>query len=650
MSGICGFYDLDARPVCKAALSRMLDQLAHRGPDGTGLWHQRSVGLGHQMLHNTPESLSETLPKVHRSDRWTITADARIDNRAALIAQLGIRRPANALPDSELILEAYIRWGDRCCEYLLGDFAFAIWDEQEQSLFLARDHLGIKPLYYYCDRHLFAFATEIKSLFQLPEIPQQINQTKIADYLASLFEDTEITFYNNILRLPAAHQLRVNSQSIKKQQYWQLDVNKEIYFSSDEDYAEALEERFKTAVECRLRSPYPIGSTLSGGLDSSSITCMARDLLVAQDKPALKTFSAIFETVTECDESPYIQAVIDQGSIDPHFVQGDRISPLTDLSQMFWHQDEAFYAPNLFIHWAIYKKAKSQNVRTVLDGFDGDTTISHGLPYITELAQKGQWRSLLREINGFSKNFNRPLVPLLWKYLWQPGISPRLPKPIQRLVNRLHRQLATPNSVSLSLQPDFAKSVDITTRIQAVRSRIAQTQKSARHAHAQRLSWGVLPFTLEVADKAAAAHGIEPRFPFFDRRLVEFCLAIPPEQKIHRGWTRLVMRRAMNHSLPSKVQWRPDKSDLSPNFRYGLSQLDRHHLDYVMEDTSLIEPYVDVALLRQTYRRLIDGEKLPDRDVLSIWKPVSLALWLKQAKLSLSVCSSDCRSDYDLST
>lgn len=658
MSGICGLYYLDTRPVERETLSRMLDVLAHRGPDGAGLWYQRSVGLGHRMLRNTPESLQETLPKVHRSDLWTITADARIDNRGELIAQLALSdRPASNIPDSELILEAYIRWGDRCCDYLAGDFAFAIWDEREQRLFLARDRFGVKPLYYYCNSHLFAFATEIKALLQIPEVPRDLNPEKIADYLASLFEDTEITFYQNILRFPAAHQTQVTQSAIKKQPYWQLDVSKEISLRSDEEYAAALKEQFETAVQCRLRSAYPIGSTLSGGLDSSSIACMARDLLSSQNKPSLKTFSAIFEQVTECDESEYIQAVIDQGDIDPHFVKGDggaspeenRISPLTDLEQMFWHQDEAFYAPNLFIHWAIYKKANSQNVRTVLDGFDGDTTISHGLPYITELAQQGHWRSLLKEIKGFSSNFNRPLAPLLWKYLWRPGLAPRSPKLIQRAANRLHRSLAPRPPISLSLNPDFAQSVNIHSRIQQLRSRLTQTHKSARHAHAQRLSWGVLPFTLEVADKAAAAHSIEPRFPFFDHRLVEFCLAIPPSQKIRYGWTRWVMRRAMKDVLPPKVQWRPGKSDLSPNLRHGLSQLDRNRIDYVMEDTAIIDPYVDMALLRRIYQRLIDGEPLSDRDVMSVWKPVTLALWLQQADIHSPLRSTNHRSDREIS-
>ena len=636
MSGICGLYYLDSKPVHETKLAGMLDQLAHRGPDGARLWHQQSVGLGHRMLHNTPESLHERLPYRHASGRWVITADARIDNRAALISLLGLgNRAPETLPDSELILEAYIKWGDRCPEQLTGDFAFAIWDQVERRLFLARDRFGVKPLYYYCDRHLFAFATELKALLHLPEIPQQLNPVRIADYLASLFEDTTITFYQNILRLSPAHQLQVTPRGIEKRAYWQLDVSKEIYFKSDEEYAEALKEQFETAVRCRLRSAYPVGSTLSGGLDSSSIACMARDLLVSEKKPPLKTFSAVFDRVKQCDESVYIQSVIEQGEIEPYFVKGDRISPLTDLSKMFWHQDEAFYAPNLFIHWGLYQKAKSQNVRTMLDGFDGDTTISHGLPYITELAQRGHWLSVIKEVHGFSKNFNRPLGALLWKYLWQQGLSSRTPKLMRGAINRAHRTVSPAKPYSLSLQPDFAKTVDIDSRLKASQQRIANARRSARASHAQRLSWGVLPFTLEVADRAAAAHHIEPRFPFFDHRLAEFCLAIPPRQKIRNGWTRLVMRLAMNNILPTKVQWRAGKSDLSPNFHYGLRQFDRDTLARVMqEDTDLIEPYIDVALLHQTYQRFMADKPMSDSDVISIWKPVTLALWLKQANFA----------------
>lgn len=635
MSGICGVFYLNTQPVNKALLAGMLDQLAHRGPDGSGLWKQDEVGFGHQLLWTTPESLHEQLPMVHPQGPWVITADARIDNRTELIQSLQLQDCTDhPITDSYLILAAYEKWGEACLDHLIGDFVFAIWDKKDKSLFLARDHLGVKPLYYYQNKNIFAFATEIKALLHLPEIPRKLNPVKVGDYLASLFDDTEITFYDGIVRLPPAHQIKVDRQGVKLARYWELDSSQELYFNSDQAYAEALKEHFETAVQCRLRSNFPIGSMLSGGMDSSSIVCMARNLLVQNNRSALKTFSAVFDQVTQCDERVFINSVVEQGNIEPHYVNADRISPLADVEKMLWHQDEAFCAPNLFMHCGLYQSAQSQNVRVVLDGFDGDTTISHGLPYITELAQQGHWIALLQEIMGFSKNFDRPIGPLLWKYLWKPGVQPRTPVPLHRLVNRLHHELFPPKPFTLSLQADFAKRIGIKERIQSMRNPISASEQTARKAHCQKLSWGAFPYALEVADKAAAAYGIEPRFPFFDKRLIEFCLAIPPSQKIHHGWTRWVMRRAMNNILPAQVQWRSGKSDLSPNFHHGLRTIGRDCLNRILrDDTDLIEPYVDVALLHQTYQRFMADKTMHDSDVLSIWKPLTLALWLRQTGL-----------------
>src|SRR6267142_6895205 len=278
MSAILGIYYLDSRPVDRMDLDRMIETLAHRGSDGSGVWNDKSVGLGHRMLWTTPESLHERLPLA--KDGLTITADARIDNRDELINLLRLPpRPSESISDSELILAAYELWGEHCPEKLLGDFAFAIWDSRKQLLFCARDHFGVKPFYYYSSDKVFTFATEIKALLRLPEVPRQLNETKIAAHLTSIDIDKEITLYRDILRLPPAHSIKVNREGIRVQSYWSLDPSRSQVMRSDEEYAEAFRELFTEAVRCRLRSAFPLGFMLSGGLDSSSVTCVARNLL-----------------------------------------------------------------------------------------------------------------------------------------------------------------------------------------------------------------------------------------------------------------------------------------------------------------------------------------------------------------------------------
>lgn len=277
MSAIAGIYYLDGQPVDPADLGRMLETLAHRGSDRVGVWSEGHIGFGHRMLWTTPESLQEQLPLVNQTGDLAIAADARIDNRDELIAALGLMdRPSDKITDSQLILAAYEKWGDRCPEKLLGDFAFAIWDGRSQRLFCARAPMGVKPFYYYRSSRLFVFASEIKALLCLVEVPRLLNELKVAYHLALLFEDQAITFYQNIWRLLAAHSITIGCEETQIRRYWSSDPTREVRLHSDQEYAEAFREIFTEAVRCRLRSAFPVGSTLSGGLDSSSIASTLR--------------------------------------------------------------------------------------------------------------------------------------------------------------------------------------------------------------------------------------------------------------------------------------------------------------------------------------------------------------------------------------
>src|SRR5918998_450263 len=184
MSGIVGIFYLDGRPLDPGLLRRMSESIAHRGPDGAGAWgEERGIGLGHQLFHTTPESLGEMQPLTDRGGNVVLTADARIDNRDELFATLDLDdRPRGEVGDGELILAAYKKWGERCPERLLGDFAFAIWDRRKQKFFCARDHMGLKPFYYYRSGNIFVFASEIKALLRIPEVPQRLNEVAVADH------------------------------------------------------------------------------------------------------------------------------------------------------------------------------------------------------------------------------------------------------------------------------------------------------------------------------------------------------------------------------------------------------------------------------------------------------------------------------------
>jgi asparagine synthase (glutamine-hydrolysing) len=648
MSAIVGIYYLDGRPVDRSDLKRMVEKLAHRGPDGEDIWHKGSVGFGHRMLWTTPESLKEKLPMVHKTKKFVITADARIDNRDELIVMLDLKdQPTGEITDSELILASYEKWDEACPEKLIGDFAFAIWDEHRRKLFCVRDHFGIKPFYYYASDRVFVFASEIKALLCLPEVPCQINDVRVAEYLGLLFNDTSITFYDGIFRLPPANSVTIHLNKIQTRCYWSLNPSNEIKLHSDEEYAEKFREIFTNAVRYRLRSKFPMGSMLSGGLDSSSIACVARDILAKNGGYRLSTFSAIYDKVTECDERPFINAVLYQNSFEPYYLQGDQRGPLSDLNIILWYQDEPFYAPHLFVTWDLYNFVYKRGIRITLDGFDGDTTISSsGLGYLHELASARHWLTLVATLKGVAKNWEVSFYRYLWTFTRHYGLNPIISRfPFLKSIRMLYKSLLGQKSRTQSgltnremwmaiINSNLIRQTDLEDRYQRWQQVKPSAARSEREEHYRDITSGFKSYALEVLDKTAAAFTIEARYPFWDKNLVEFCLALPPEQKLYRGWNRYLMRYAMTDILPMKVQWRRNKTDFSPNYLHGLLTYDRTLLDKVITNgMEILREYVNIPNLRKVYHRFISRryrDKLQEiEDGFTIWKVVSLAIWLQ---------------------
>jgi asparagine synthase (glutamine-hydrolysing) len=591
MSGIAGIFHLDSQPCDRFDIHCMVESLAHRGPDGAGVWCEGAISLGHRMLWTTPESLLEKLPLT--KGNLAITADARIDNRQELIPTLGLERyPAEKITDSDLILAAYKKWGEQCPEKLLGDFAFGIWDGQTQTVFCARDYFGVKPFYYYHQPgRIFAFASEIKALLCLPKVPRKLDEVRIADYLLEHFEDKTSTFYQDIYRLPPAHHLILADREASLKSYWAMNPNDELNLSSDADYAERYLETFTAAVKCRLRSAFPIGSMLSGGLDSSSIACTARTLL----KKPLKSFSVIFDDVPECDERPFINAVLADGGIEPHFVHGDRVSLLADLKQVLKFQDEPFDAPNAFLNRSVWQSARQQGVRVLLDGLMGDNVVSPGFGYLSELAHNGRLIALCQELRITARRYRLSPLPALGFYLWNDSLKPRMSQSLLQRWRQWRKQTDPSFSLDPIINPEFARQIGLNAHIQARQASHSDEWQTARQRHCQELMSPFVQTALEFMSKASAEFAIEVRLPFMDRRLVELSLAMPMQQKFQAGWSRLIVRRAMAGILPEKIRWRDGKGHLGANFKRTLLA-EQVYLNTVRQSVPLGK-YVDMEVL-----------------------------------------------------
>jgi asparagine synthase (glutamine-hydrolysing) len=498
--------------------------------------------------------------------------------------------------------------------------------------------MGVKPLCYYHSDKLFAFASEIKAILVCSEVPRLLNEAKVADHIRWNFDDAQSTFYRGVVKLPAAHSLTLTARSIQLRRYWSLDCGQELRLKSDQEYGEAFREIFVEAVRCRTRRAFSIGSTLSGGLDSSSIACTANGLLEEDQRP-LRTFSAIFPGLPEAelrriDERAFVEAVLKRGQFDQTYVCADRASPLLDWRQMFGHLDEACWAPNLYLHWELYKAASVKGVRVLLDGLDGDTTVSHGLGYLTDLVRTGRWVRFFKESAALSRRNSRSYP--LGTAMWQLGIRPLVPELAVRSWRALRSRSASKGAAPDLINQSFAKRTQ-TSNGAATRFNESTAFETARQGHWHALSSPLISSVMELADAASSAFAIEARYPFFDQRLIEFCVAIPAEQKLRDGWTRAVMRRAMDGILPTEVQWRVDKANLGFNFKRRLFEGDRGIIQAVVESglTSL-EEYVDLRAVRDAYRRWSEQPSRDQRDALTLYRVATLALWLETSGLRKS--------------
>ena len=675
MSGILGLFHPEDCPVYGAQLAAMAQTMAHRGPDGHNQWVKDSVGFGHQMLWTTPESLQETLPYWEDATQLAITADIRLDNRDELLHQLNLRsKPSALIPDSQILLAAYRRWGAACPEHLLGDFAFAIWDQHRRTLFCARDHFGVKPFHFYAQSGTFAFASEIKALLALEGVSAEINEIRVADYLTATLNDPRITIYQNIWRLPAAHTLTVQAGvAPQERQYWQLDPHREVFHQSDEDYAQEYRHHFLEAVHCRMRSAYPVGAHLSGGLDSSSVACTASYLSHQENLEPIHTFSHTCPDVPESDESEFIEAVLSQGQFIHHNIRGDILGALTEWQTLFSVIDEALIG-NSYFNWIVNRSAQQNGVRVVMSGFDGDTVVGHGLNYLTEAAQSFQWQTIIREVTAFVERYGRaeatverlvqthtlprlktlarsrrwirfaqaveqlsPAVKVSRKRLWYECGFLEMDGVRQLRHWRSHRSQRSNASDKMPfpfLNPEFRAGLDsshgYTQRQQRVEPPLPPPQ-SERESQWRTLSSGLMTVPLEVVDPMSAFHGVETRHPFLDKRLVEYCLAIPASQKLSQGWTRMVMRRGMAGILPPEIQWRGGKGNSTAVFFHGLNTYDKPLLEEVVgQDFERIRRYLNVEHARKQYTAVMGPRT---GDLTTLWLAITVALWFRKNKI-----------------
>lgn len=633
MSGIAAILNRTGRhPANTSAMHSMLHAMRHRGRDGRAQWIGDGITLGYACLHTVPFETEK--PCI--SGDMAIVADIRLDNREDLLEALVL--PDRTISDSSLVLAAYRRWGEECPNHLLGDFAFALWDGGRRRLFCARDHFGVKPLYYHLGDDCLFLASELKAILAPAGIEPRLNERHMASILAGFIDETHATHYVGVSRLPPAHALVVTATGSRQWPYWQLEPATPV---PRPDNAERFLALFDEAVTARMRGTNA-GAMLSGGLDSSSIAVVAGRHERQAEGAKLATFSLAFDPQSGMDERPFIEAILAKGDFTANFIPVNDHAPFSDFEAVLREQEGIFLATGLSINRQLYTVAAAKGLRVILDGFGGDEVVSHGYGLLRELAQSGRWIALRRELRAFADTYGDNRDRLLFTFFISYGQGRHL-RPLVRAVDRARSRVARSGKAAPQtpgwrrfINKDFASRTDLFERIASHARLSRETASSEAAYHRWLISSPGVAHGFEVLDKAAASAGIEPRYPFWDKRLVEFCVALPASEKLQQGWSRSILRRAMDGILPPVVQWRRDKVDFKANLVTGLLRHHRPLLESVLvRDVDGIGEYVNLRELAAVCDRMAASPDTARGDeVQFIWRAVSLALWLRDRRRS----------------
>ena len=635
MCGIAGIVALEGfDPEMLVAMTHLVK---HRGPDGFGfaydvpgsqkpleVIHNENrlpgcarpvVGLGNRRLAILDLSPRGDMPMTTADNDLCVTYNGEIYNYRELrtvLESLGHRFQSGS--DTEVLLNAYAQWGEECVQRFNGMWSFALWDRKRQSLFCSRDRFGVKPFYYAFDGRTFYFGSEIKQLIYGANLPRVANERVVYHFLEQfLFDYSEATFFESIFQLRGGHSLTVrlgDPLSLSTRRYWELGI--ESYPAAtrkkDEIYEE-FRERWETAVRLRLRSDVPVGSTLSGGIDSSAVICQARKLAPNQN---FHTFSSCIEE-KNLDERPFIAAVTKAIGSSGHLIYPKAGSFWERIDQISYHQDEPIQSGAVFAQWSVMEAAREQHVPVLLGGQGGDETLcgyqKYRYFYLWQLLQAGNPLAFREALLGLRNGTQSS-----WTLT---DASRYFPAPFRSSFSVADR-VCTPE-----FRDAFA---DQRIRIGATAS-IPERQKLD-------LTLTSIPSLLHLEDRNSMAHSIETRLPFLDYKLVEFAVNCPPDVKLKDGWSKWILREVMKDVMPEEVRLRKSKLGFDvPQARWmreGLSNGHRHIWD---TPELRMRRFLDASKLGRETRRFLNAERgaLPTDP---LFRAISLEHWARVHNVS----------------
>lgn len=557
MCGIAGIISLNDQAIKTNNISLMTDAISHRGPDGEGHWFSTDyrITFGHRRLAIIDLSENGKQP-MHYLERYTITFNGEIYNYLELreeLLQKGYTFHSNS--DTEVLLALYDLKKESCLNDLDGMFAFAIYDNVKEQIFCARDRFGEKPFYYTEHENTLYFASEIKALWA-SGIKKKPSNQRVFDYLAfdrmESFDNPESTFYEGIFQVKPAHYfvIDLNKNKISEQlNYWQIDLNKQSELSFEEAQIE-FKRLLTQSIGRRLRSDVPVGSSLSGGLDSSSIVSLISQL--KSDEQVQHTFSARFPNFKK-DEGLYIDQMNQQTGSTAHAVYCTEESLNSLIPELFDIHEEPFGSTSIAAQYKVMELAKESGITVLMDGQGADEYLagysSFYLNYAAELRASG--RSNLKKFKDrYQTHFGSQLAT--GRTFWIDAKYPAL----RDLIRKFKNKAQTPQYYK-----QFSKEF-----ISSVKTDVYKTgfKNTLNKALLDSLTKSSLQTLLRYADRNAMANSREVRLPFLSHELVEFVFSLPSSYKIHEIWTKAILRFSLSDILPKEITWRKEKVGFEP--------------------------------------------------------------------------------------
>lgn len=551
MSAIFGIINKNERPLDSASINKIQKAIAHRATDGSGLWQNDNAALGFCKLIVYPQQINEQLP-IEAGD-IVLTADARIYNRDQLYSLLNLDKKQWALEaDAYLILKAYQQWDEKCVDYLEGEYVFAIWNKVSKTLFMVTDHIGFRPVFYYDSPEQFIFCSEIKGVVAAKTTPNYFNEEHLIEYHFRQSPPNQ-TYNKEVFALCGGNTLTLVDGKVKIEKYWTLKPLGKYHFTKDEEWIECLRDLLYKAVEKRLNPDVPVGITLSGGLDSTSIACILSELLAKKNKP-LYAFSSVLpidHKGIEQDERKYIEIVNKHcPNIIQTYVEAPGAGPFTNVEDAF-EKDEGIPNGFFYMDQAILEAAKQKNIRSLFSGYGGDFWVSwKGNTVIYQLIQKYRLKEVWKLLQALSINEQANLLQLVRReYLAYTTFYQHLRKIKRKEINWQERT---------ALQDVFVKSHASHLNFKHNNNNQVFMQEYINN--------GRMGKCMGLFANRNEAFRMNSAIPLFDKSINDFLIEIPLALFIKNGYKRSLIRHVMNGIIPTKIQWRKDKLPYEPSY------------------------------------------------------------------------------------